>query len=87
MNDLLRKFYDSELCEASKGFELSEEGAEALNIRDSVYKTLEKNLGKEDFELFERYINANGIIGSEEIFHAYAGGMRDLIRFAYGIFM
>lgn len=87
MSDLLREFYGSDMCEASHSFKLSEEGNGALAIREDVYKQLEKNLSKEDFELFERYINTNGIVWSEEVFHAYVGGMRDLIRFASGIFM
>lgn len=87
MSDLIREFYDSELCEASRGFELSEEGAEALKICDGIHKTLERNLGKDDLELFERYINTNDIVWNEEVFHAYLSGMRDLIRFASGIFM
>lgn len=87
MNDLIREFYDSELCEASRSFKLSEEGASALAIRDGVHKELEEKLGKEELELFERYIDTNGIVSNEEIFHAYIGGMRDLIRFASGIFM
>ncbi|MDE5991741.1 MAG: hypothetical protein K2G87_01685 [Oscillospiraceae bacterium] len=87
MSDLLREFYGSDMCEASHSFKLSEEGESALAIREDVYKQLEKNLNKEDFELFERYINTNSIVWSEEVFHAYVGGMRDLIRLATGIFM
>ncbi len=87
MNDLLREFYDSELCEASRGFDLSEEGKEALEIRDNLHETLEKNLSEEDFDILEKFLNANSIVWNEEIFHAYVGGMKDLIRFASGIFM
>lgn len=87
MSDLIREFYDSELCEASRGFELSEEGTEALKLRDDIHKTLEKKLSEEDMDLLERFLNANSIVWNEEIFHAYIGGMRDLIRFASGIFM
>ena len=87
MSDLLREFYDSDMCEANHSFKLSEEGESALAIREDVYRQLEKNLDKEDFELFKRYINTNDLIWSEEVFHAYVGGMRDLIRFAAGIFM
>lgn len=87
MSNLLREFYGSEMCEASHSFKLSEEGESALAIREDVYRQLEKNLGKEDFELFKRYINTNDIVWSDELFHAYVGGMRDLIRFTAGIFM
>lgn len=87
MSDLLKEFYSSDMCEASRSFKLSEEGESALAIREDVYKKLEKNLSKEDFELFERYINTSGIVWSEEVFNAYLSGMRDLIRFASGIFM
>ena len=87
MSELIKEFYDSELCEASRSFELSEEGKEALKIRDDIYEQLEKNLSKENLDLLERYLNLNGVVNNEEIFHAYIGGMRDLIRFASGIFM
>lgn len=87
MSELIKEFYDSELCEASRSFELSEEGSEALKIRDDIYKQLEKNLSKENLDLLERYLDLNGIVSNEEIFHAYVGGMKDLIRFASGIFM
>ncbi len=87
MNELMKEFYDSELCEASRSFELSEEGKEALKIRDDLYEQLEKSLSKKDHDMLERYLDANGILSNEEIFHAYIGGMKDLIRFASGIFM
>ncbi len=38
-------------------------------------------------DLLERYLDLNGVVNNEEIFHAYIGGMKDLIRFASGIFM
>ncbi len=87
MSELIKEFYDSELCEASRSFELSEEGKEALKIRDNLYEQLEKSLSKKDLDMLERYLDANGILSNEEIFHAYIGGMKDLIRFASGIFM
>lgn len=87
MSELIKEFYDSEMCEASRSFKLSEEGKEALKIRDDIYEQLEKNLSKENLDLLERYLNLNGVVSNEEIFHAYIGGMKDLIRFASGIFM
>lgn len=87
MSELIKEFYDSELCEASRSFKLSEEGKEALKIRDDIYEQLEKNLSKENLDLLERYLDLNGVVNNEEIFHAYIGGMKDLIRFASGIFM
>ncbi len=83
MSELIKEFYDSE----SRSFKLSEEGKEALKIRDDIYEQLEKNLSKENLDLLERYLDLNGVVNNEEIFHAYIGGMKDLIRFASGIFM
>ncbi len=38
--------------------------------------------------VFFTFVNMYGnILSNEEIFHAYIGGMKDLIRFASGIFM
>ncbi len=87
MSELIKEFYDSEMCEASRSFKLSEEGKEALKIRDDIYEQLEKNLSKENLDLLERYLDLNGVVNNEEIFHAYIGGMKDLIRFASGISM
>lgn len=87
MSELIKEFYDSEMCEASRSFKLSEEGKEALKIRDDIYEQLEKNLSKENLDLLERYLDLNDVVNNEEIFHAYIGGMKDLIRFASGIFM
>ena len=52
-----------------------------------LFRSLEKSLSKKDLDMLERYLDANGILSNEEIFHAYIGGMKDLIRFASGIFM
>ncbi len=87
MSELIKEFYDSEMCEASRSFKLSEEGSKALKIRDDIYEQLEKNLSKENLDLLERYLDLNGVVNNEEIFHAYIGGMKDLIRFASGISM
>ena len=75
------------MCEASRSFKLSEECSKALKIRDDIYEQLEKNLSKENLDLLERYLDLNGVVNNEEIFHAYIGGMKDLIRFASGISM
>ena len=50
MNELMKEFYDSELCEASRSFELSEEGKEALKIRDDLYEQLEKVISEIETE-------------------------------------
>ncbi len=86
MNNFIREFFNSDLCEASKSFELSETVYSTSKACEAMYKKLEENLSKEDFNLLEEYIDAKNIVSSEETFHAYVSGMRDIMRFVIGAF-
>lgn len=87
MSELIRKFFDSEMCEARKDFAFTEEARYELKLREKLYGELREKLGKEELELFDKYLDTYSIVRDDEIFHAYLSGMRDLIRFASGIFM
>lgn len=87
MNNLIRKFYDSDLCEAGKDLTFSEEAEKELQSRKILRKRLEDKLDNDGVELLTEYLDACGIVRDEEIFHAYVSGMRDIIRFITGVFI
>lgn len=87
MNNLIRELFDSDMCEARKNFAFTEEARYELKRRESLYGELREKLGEEELELFDKYLDTYGIVDDDVIFHAYVSGMRDLIRFASGIFM
>lgn len=86
MNDFIREFYESDMCEASKYYKLSDEVKEAHKVREKLYENLTKKLDKDELDLFEKYIDESQIVKNEEMFHAYVSGMRDIVRFAVGVF-
>lgn len=87
MNNLIRKFYDSDLCEAGKDFTFSEEAEKELQSRKILRKRLEDKLDNDGVELLTEYLDACGIVRDDEIFHAYCCGIRDIVRFAAGAFI
>lgn len=87
MNEFIRKFYDSDMCEARKGIIFSDEAKYEIASRERLYKKLTENLDKDNLELLEKFLNTYSIVRDDELFHAYISGMRDLIRFTAGIFM
>lgn len=87
MSEFIRKFYDSDMCEARKDFIFSDEARAEMKLREKLYKKLEENLSRDNLELLEKYLDTYSIVRDDELFHAYVSGMRDLIRFTTGIFM
>ncbi|MDE6598649.1 MAG: hypothetical protein K2K34_01040 [Oscillospiraceae bacterium] len=87
MNEFIRKFYDSDMCEARKGIIFSDEARAEMKLRERLYEKLEENLNEDNLELLEKYLDTYSIVRDDELFHAYVSGMRDLIRFTAGIFM
>lgn len=87
MNEFIRKFYDSDMCEARKGIIFSDEARYEIASRERLYKKLKENLSTDDFELLEKYLDTYSLVRDDELFHAYLSGMRDLVRFTAGIFM
>ena len=86
MNSFIREFFYSDFCEASKSFELPESVESTSKACEKMYKKLEANLSKEDFSLLEEYLDGKNIVNSEEVFHAYVSGIRDIMRFVIGAF-
>lgn len=86
MNDLLREYYDSGLCEVNRVHELSETAAEVRENQEVVYSKLKERLSTENFKLFEAYIEDKDIINNEEMFRAYCCGMRAMARLGFLLF-
>lgn len=86
MNSFIRKFYDSNMCEAGKDFVFSEETENELRSRITLRKRLEEKLDKDGLELLAEYLDTYSIVKDEEIFHAYVCGMKDMVRFVLGAF-
>lgn len=87
MKSFIRAFYETDLCEAAKPFEMSEEARSASISSERIHKKLMENLSEENAALLEEYFDTNNIVRDEEIFHAYVSGMRDIIRFITGVFI
>lgn len=86
MRDFIRELYESEISETSRVHRLSETGNRALNVQESICTKLENTLKDKDLELFEDYLNEGVIVRSEELFHAYVSGMKDLLRLLISVF-
>lgn len=86
MDDMLKKYYYSELCEANTPADYSDEANRASYKKEKLYKELQKNLSKKDFSLFEDYIDNDGAVDSEDEYHAFCCGIRAAIRFVVDAF-
>ena len=86
MNDLIREYYDSDLCEVNRVHELSESAAEVRENQEVVYTKLKECLSAENFKLFEAYVEDKDIIDNEEMFRAYCCGMRAMARLGFLLF-
>lgn len=87
MNSFIRAFYETDLCEAAKPFEMSEEARSASISCERIHKKLMETLSEENAALLEEYFDTNNIVRDDEIFHAYCCGIRDIVRFAAGAFI
>lgn len=85
MKDFLKEYYFSGICEANKCTMYSEEANLASLENENIYKELRKNLSKEDFALFEKYLNNDGITDTEDEFHAFRCGAKTALEFFIGI--
>lgn len=85
MKDFLKEYYFSSICEANKCAMYSEEANFASLENENIYKELQKNLSKEDFALFEKYLNNDGITDTEDEFHAFRCGAKTALEFFIGI--
>lgn len=86
MDDILKKYYYSDLCEVNTPFNYSDEAADAYDRKDDIYKELQKNLSEKDFALFENYIDNDKAVDSEDEYHAFCCGIRAAIRFVVEAF-
>lgn len=87
MSDLIREFFDSDMCEVTKPHHMPDEVISARIKQENIRKQFADSLEKKDLDLFEEYVRSDVLILNEEMFYAYVCGMRDLVRFASGIFM
>lgn len=87
MDSMLKKYYYSELCEMNTPAVYSDEANKASYKKEKLYKELRKNLSEEDLVLLEEYIEKDGIIDSEDEYHAFCCGIRTAIRFVADAFM
>lgn len=86
MRDFVRELYLSDLCGACEAFKHSEECHSALNKQENIYNKLASSIEKSDFKLFEEYLDNAAVVKSEELFHAYVSGMKDLLRLLISVF-
>lgn len=86
MKDILKKYYYSDLCEVNTPAVYSDEASYASCKKDELYKKLHENLSKEDFSLFEEYLENDGTIDSEDKYHAFCCGIRTAVRFIVDAF-
>lgn len=86
MRDFIRELYESEISETSRPHKLSKTGRHSLNVQENICTKLENTLKDKDLELFEDYLNEGVIVRSEELFHAYVSGMKDLLRLLISVF-
>lgn len=75
------------MCEVTKSHHMPDEVISARIKQENIRKRFADSLEKKDLDLFEEYVRSDVLILNEEMFYAYVSGMRDLIRFASGIFM
>lgn len=86
MRDFIRELYESEVSETSRPHKLSKNGNHAVIVQENICTKLENTLKDKDLELFEDYLNEGVIVRSEELFHAYVSGMKDLLRLLISVF-
>lgn len=86
MRDFIRELYESEISETSRPHKLSKTGRHSLNVQENICTKLENTLKDNDLELFQNYLNEGVIVRSEELFHAYVSGMKDLLRLLISVF-
>ncbi|MDE6762165.1 MAG: hypothetical protein K2J73_00585 [Oscillospiraceae bacterium] len=81
MDSSLKKYYYSDLCEVNTPAVYSNAATEAFCKKEELYKALQKNLSKEDFSMFEDYLEKNGTINSEDNYHSFCCGIRTVVKF------
>lgn len=86
MNDMLKSYYYSDLCEISRPAAYTEEAAYAGKEKDRLYNELREKLSDEDFSLFEEYIEKKSTVDSEDEYRAFCCGIRTAIRFVADAF-
>lgn len=86
MEQLLKEFFLSDMCEYNNFREPSKEKAEALKKRNEVLKLLKEHLNSEDFSLLDEYTKVRVIINEEDSYYAFICGIRAALKVLTEIF-
>lgn len=76
MEQLLKEFFYSDVCEVNHWRIPSKEKADALKKQDMLLKTLEEHLSGDDYRLFEEYVDASQIVDGEDRYIAFICGIK-----------